>query len=788
MALTMRTYLPLMVLAVLVLYASPAAAFGAGNIASISKIEGTNWRHGDIEDTLLGLYMAAVVKRGDRKKFDSKTIKRIYFGNWLRDYSQAIDTGALKFVEAGTIRILLWILSFMTFGFATGEFEVTRERLGCYRPEEHIDNPKDYNENKDARSMDSRLRGPIDEETELGIDENTGLKNYIANESIRRLRNGERMDTSAGLVRRLFTESTELARRYGRDGNKNDLYEALRLLGTGLHCLEDYSAHSNYTELALLEMGERDVFPHVGRDTIINVQGRDVYPLVTGTFGGVDFLHSVLGEVSDKAMQSELEQLEQTIDETSHKEGDNKSFLKELMSQLNIGGEKELEQKADELEAKSQEKKESNEQEQQQWGLGPDADGYAQELYPYLEFHDQIMRAVSNAMEKVGLAAVAEKLGEAASLFVFSLIAPYLLPLLQQVKTELQTGSTEVIESSRSAQHIVFHDDSCSDPTHSMLSKDHFTNVLNEPAGKIASAVLKFTVPKIMEAWDDDSVDVNRVCDEIIGGVFHHPAFRDGSDGRPGVECREAMFAVVENWWNEQGDHQDYLREALSREGVREGKNHKEGQSDCGHGCGKPLHIAKPKKDGGEFADVGGDLGKAAGQAIEQAFAGPKSSGGGGSGLGGFLGSLAGAALGEAFAARGSRKQEEEAYEAERSQQQEEYSSSRRYDEEPSYSRREDSYEERRHHDYSRRDDYNRGGEDYSRRDDYNRGGEDYSRRDDDRPSYDYEQSSAYGRDYPREEYQERGHRGEYEGGYDGGYDGERRHHGGYDEDSRRYR
>jgi len=30
----------------------------------------------------------------------------------------------------------------MTFGFATGEFEVTEELLGCYHPEEHIGNPK----------------------------------------------------------------------------------------------------------------------------------------------------------------------------------------------------------------------------------------------------------------------------------------------------------------------------------------------------------------------------------------------------------------------------------------------------------------------------------------------------------------------------------------------------------------------------------------------------------------------------------------------------------------------
>ncbi len=45
-------------------------------------------------------------------------------------------------------------------------------------------------------------------------------------------------------------------------------------------------------------MGERDVFPHVGRHTKMRLHGArgDVYPIVTGTFGGVDFLHSVTGE------------------------------------------------------------------------------------------------------------------------------------------------------------------------------------------------------------------------------------------------------------------------------------------------------------------------------------------------------------------------------------------------------------------------------------------------------------------------------------------------------------
>ena len=56
---------------------------------------------------------------------------------WLS--SQAMDVGTLKSLPAETIRILVWILSFMTFGYATAEFEVTSERLGVYRPEEHIE-------------------------------------------------------------------------------------------------------------------------------------------------------------------------------------------------------------------------------------------------------------------------------------------------------------------------------------------------------------------------------------------------------------------------------------------------------------------------------------------------------------------------------------------------------------------------------------------------------------------------------------------------------------------------
>lgn len=68
-----------------------ADAFGAGNIASTARIEGSNWRHGDIEDTLLQLFITRV---GGGRKFSKLDVKRVYFGNWLRDYSQAVDVSA----------------------------------------------------------------------------------------------------------------------------------------------------------------------------------------------------------------------------------------------------------------------------------------------------------------------------------------------------------------------------------------------------------------------------------------------------------------------------------------------------------------------------------------------------------------------------------------------------------------------------------------------------------------------------------------------------------------------
>ena len=64
----------------IILLAKPAHAFGAGNIASTSKIEGQNWRHGDLEDTLLTIVAS---KAMGGKKFSKLDVKRVSLASLL---------------------------------------------------------------------------------------------------------------------------------------------------------------------------------------------------------------------------------------------------------------------------------------------------------------------------------------------------------------------------------------------------------------------------------------------------------------------------------------------------------------------------------------------------------------------------------------------------------------------------------------------------------------------------------------------------------------------------------
>ncbi|KAJ5106741.1 hypothetical protein N7456_003416 [Penicillium angulare] len=587
----LRAGIPALLVCLLVFLPS-AHAFGAGNIASISAIEGKNWRHGDIEDVLKTIAFI------HGHKWTSTMIKRVYFGNWLRDYSQAMDVGTLKSLQAETIRILVWVLSFLTFGYATGEFEVTSERLGVYRPEEHIDNPKDYADNEDARKFDERLRGPV-RQVELDIDMDTGMKNYIANEK------GD-WATSAAYVKFSLGRSIHYGRMYTNGGNhkgkEEDLCEALRCLGQGLHTLEDFAAHTNYCELALREMGHHNVFPHTGTATQINVRGHQIFPLVTGTFGMVDFFHSVLGEATDHFTQSEVNEMDIALGDAENNAQSNNS-LSSLTGLLGkIPGTRDLVSEAEHLRQLSDAQEVTNRSmgshmgyaqtsgsrgmdEQSRASPQPGTDGTSpgpglqgmpnfnpqetvSKIYPILEFRDKVVRKLNSIIEKIpGLEAIVEKISETLTVFIMSLLAPFVRPIINAASKSLQTGSSSVITASGKHQYEPWTDPHCTDPTHSLLSKDHFANILNEPAGQVATAIVKYVAPRILYAWQHIDVPEHEVLEDCMN-IFHHPAFRNMHN-----EAHRTMFEAVGNWVHSREDRGANLNNVLSAEGVRSGKN-----------------------------------------------------------------------------------------------------------------------------------------------------------------------------------------------------------------------
>jgi hypothetical protein len=79
----------------IILLARPAHAFGAGNIGSTSKIEGQNWRHGDLEDTLLTIVASRAM---GGKKFSKLDVKRV------RDLPYCFQPDYLSDIPQGLFR------------------------------------------------------------------------------------------------------------------------------------------------------------------------------------------------------------------------------------------------------------------------------------------------------------------------------------------------------------------------------------------------------------------------------------------------------------------------------------------------------------------------------------------------------------------------------------------------------------------------------------------------------------------------------------------------------------
>ncbi len=196
---------------------------------------------------------------------------------------------------------------------------------------------------------------------------------------------------------------------------------------------------------------------------------------VTGTFGGVDFLHSVLGEATDHFAQSEVDELDialKSAQDGAARGGDGSRGLLGsstrdfvgLVGQLpGMGGGFAAE--ARDLQARSAAQEEQNRAEggtvipgtnfdavetvrkiypilyalavrafASLWGMGPAPEQVFANSHFSRAFRDRVVKAINTAIAKVpGLEKLLEHISETLTAFVLGLLAPFIRPIINQV-------------------------------------------------------------------------------------------------------------------------------------------------------------------------------------------------------------------------------------------------------------------------------------------------------------------------------------------------------------------
>lgn len=233
--------------------------------------------------------------------FRHDEMRAIYYGNWLRDYSQLVDPKIVRapdmpksfpdLLSRDALTKIVDVLAVKAFTdlmkIDRSRFIVTPQRLGVYRASEHIDNPRVINPNPaDPKARDADFDDwLLPDDPALEVDPDTSMKRYIQ-------RSVDLMSADLNVAAQAGPSSTD----------------GLRALGAALHILEDFFAHSNFVELSLIKLGHTDVLPWTSE-----VECKHRLPLVTGSFGGSDIIASLavpLGKILFPTDQKPFEALQ----------------------------------------------------------------------------------------------------------------------------------------------------------------------------------------------------------------------------------------------------------------------------------------------------------------------------------------------------------------------------------------------------------------------------------------------------------------------------------------------
>lgn len=514
--------------------------FGAGFVNNEKNPNA--YAHGDIE-------LIALTAVG----FKNPEIDKIYYGNWLRDFSQVIVAKTIglsdkdqrelkkklpknkenfqlfkkmktKFTHDTWVKIIE-LLAVYDFIYKKGknkrdnykdlkkefvyEFgELTRDILGIYRPEEHIDNPKELtDESMFASFMYEKTIGKYEKKTlyhgeninSLLIKDN--IKNYILND----------VDKNRPSAFTYFSEQLRLAAAKGKNRN------GFRNFGAALHILEDYFAHSNFVEIALIKYGFTDVYPWVQLDknTEKIKDGKikaSKIPIVTGLFSTDDTIASITPKIAQKLFPLEIKKYEA-------RESGDRTFFDTLIKYI-------LEDLID---------KEKNEQIKTKY-VGFTYQELLITYNKYLDFIDKLAKYEKNKYVGWFITLVKQ-----VSHYISQILKIYSSIIFNIILNSLDDAIKEEQTHSRR--------DYGTNPSHTQIAKDPQEHPLNGLAGLLAIDAVKDLGNKMQKCWNG-SIKIETIINEMKLKYFTHPSHVDWMEFR------------IKEWYK---DNKDKVKKAESK-------------------------------------------------------------------------------------------------------------------------------------------------------------------------------------------------------------------------------
>lgn len=480
-----------------------------------------------------GIEMNALNKVG----FTYNEILQIYYGNWLRDVSQVIVPITMRFTKAVREQIqndntltneriqhlkatntgkishdgwvkLVQLFAAKEFIYTKGSAKLkttnhvphlklfqenygvmTKDILGIYRPEEHIDNPrglkkpidavyKEISFDRETPSGSEEIRFYVGEQADCFKINSFGQKYYIyRDDEDAQIKMGEKSMVKADPLRPSSDSymSNQLRLAVMRGKNK----EGFRHFGAALHVLEDYFSHTNFVELSLCKLGfNNPKFKHLQQvyPWVQGMQGKDytTIPIVTGKFLEDDTAASIIPKMADMLLPIGFKEYQVS------KPGE-RTFGQQTIYTI--------------LKDLADGQKQDPTQEAPQY-LGMDAVDLFHYYEKLLELNDYIAY-VKNLDNPLGwIIRLYERIGQ----FMGEVLTNF-----TNVIFNILVESTD--DDIKAAQTHVTNPNYGEDPTHTQLGKDAVDNPLNGLAADLATIAVEDVGKRIKDIWEGRTID-----------------------------------------------------------------------------------------------------------------------------------------------------------------------------------------------------------------------------------------------------------------------------------------